>query len=346
MQALVRMANVTKTAALMQPFAHRWRLAVHARNGRSGVPPWSTPRACAAESWTWRVEPRQTTQNRSASDILAGPFQALSVNMRGQGIAMRLPGSAPEVAARLLVVAGLAPCGLCANASDTESNRLTPRPAGEGSISGHAQSVSPGHICDAAVACQLGSCDPGRLQYAASWRMDRRHAHGACVSDTATSIPTRSQFVLQEVQPALLGLMDGSVSTLAPIFATAGLTGRPLSAFRRARCIARRRMSMGLSEALSDDGTVTGRGGPVRRGTITGIATAIGGMLHTLPFLIPDLAIALKLAYVVVACELLAIAFIGYRFMGGALADTIVQVVIGGALVFAIGVWLGRVGAG
>ena len=101
----------------------------------------------------------------------------------------------------------------------------------------------------------------------------------------------------------------------------------------------------GLSEALSDDGTVTGRGGPVRRGTITGVATAIGGMLHTLPFLIPSLAMALKLAYFVVACELLAIAFIRYRFMGGALANTVVQVVVGGALVFAIGVWLGRVGA-
>ena len=84
---------------------------------------------------------------------------------------------------------------------------------------------------------------------------------------------------------------------------------------------------------------------PVRRGTITGVATAIGGMLHTLPFLIPSLAIALELAYVVVACELLAIAFIRYRFMGGALANTILQVVIRGALVFAIGVWLGHIGA-
>jgi len=167
------------------------------------------------------------------------------------------------------------------------------------------------------------------------------------VNDTATSTPTRSQFVLQEVQPALLGLMDGSVSTLAPIFATAGLTGRPLSAFFVGLAASLGAgLSMGLSEALSDDGTVTGRGGPVRRGAITGTATAIGGMLHTLPFLIPNLGIALKLAYVVVACELVAIAFIRYRFMGGALINTIVQVVIGGALVFAIGVWLGRVGGG
>jgi hypothetical protein len=167
------------------------------------------------------------------------------------------------------------------------------------------------------------------------------------VRGTARPITRRSQFVLQEVQPALLGLMDGSVSTLAPIFATAGLTGRPLSAFFVGLAASLGAgLSMGLSEALSDDGTVTGRGGPVRRGAITGTATAIGGMLHTLPFLIPNLAIALNLAYVVVACELIAIAFIRYRFMGGALANTIVQVVIGGALVFAIGVWLGRVGAG
>jgi hypothetical protein len=94
---------------------------------------------------------------------------------------------------------------------------------------------------------------------------------------------------------------------------------------------------MGLSEALSDDGTVTGRGGPVRRGSITGVATGLGGMLHTFPFLIPNLAVALKLAYVVVGCELVAISFLRCRFMGGKLAETIVQVVVGGAIVFAIG---------
>ena len=153
-------------------------------------------------------------------------------------------------------------------------------------------------------------------------------------------------FVLQKVQPALLGLMDGSVSTLAPIFAAAGLTGRPLSAFFVGLAASLgAALSMGLSEALSDDGTVTGRGGPIRRGTITGVATGIGGMFHTFPFLIPNLVLALNLAYAVVACELIAIAFIRYRFMGGKLLNTIVQVVIGGALVFAIGVWLGRIGA-
>jgi erythrin-vacuolar iron transport family protein len=161
-----------------------------------------------------------------------------------------------------------------------------------------------------------------------------------------TSSGDRRAFVLQEVQPALLGLMDGSVSTLAPIFAAAGLTGRPLSAFFVGLAASLgAALSMGLSEALSDDGTVTGRGTPLRRGTITGVATGLGGMFHTFPFLIPNLAVALNLAYAVVACELVAIAYIRYRFMSGKLVSTIIQVVIGGGLVFAIGVLLGRIGA-
>lgn len=166
-------------------------------------------------------------------------------------------------------------------------------------------------------------------------------------NDSPSAAAARKDFVLQEIQPGLLGLMDGSVSTLAPIFATAGLTGKPLSAFFVGLAASLgAAISMGLSEALSDDGSVTGRGSPLRRGAITGIATGIGGMLHTFPFLLSNLNVALKLAYIVVACELVAIAFIRYRFMGGRLANTIVQVVIGGAIVFAIGVWLGHVGAG
>jgi len=104
-------------------------------------------------------------------------------------------------------------------------------------------------------------------------------------------------FVIQKVQPGLLGLMDGSVSTLAPIFATAGLTGQPLKAFYVGLAASLGAgISMGLAEALSDDGTVTGRGNPIIRGTITAFGTALGGMLHTLPFLIPDLQKALHLA--------------------------------------------------
>src|SRR5471030_1284311 len=125
-----------------------------------------------------------------------------------------------------------------------------------------------------------------------------------------------AQYVLQKVQPALLGLMDGSVSTLAPIFAAAGLTHQTHKAFFVGLAASLGAgISMGLAEALSDDGTVTGRGNPIVRGGITAIGTSIGGMLHTLPFLINNLHYALHLAYIVVICELLTIAFIRYRYM-------------------------------
>jgi len=101
---------------------------------------------------------------------------------------------------------------------------------------------------------------------------------------------SEAQFVIQKIQPGLLGLMDGSVSTLAPIFATAGLTGQPIKAFYVGLAASLGAgISMGLAEALSDDGKVTGRGSPIIRGAITAFATALGGMLHTLPFLIPNL---------------------------------------------------------
>jgi erythrin-vacuolar iron transport family protein len=152
-------------------------------------------------------------------------------------------------------------------------------------------------------------------------------------------------FVLQKVQPALLGLMDGSVSTLAPIFATAGLTGKPLDAFYVGLAASvGAGISMGLAEALSDDGLVSGRGSPLGRGVITGAATLLGGMLHTLPFLLADLRTALPLAYAVVVVELLVIAYIRFHFMKSPLAQTVWQVIVGGGVVFAVGVWLGRLG--
>src|ERR1700719_572168 len=150
-------------------------------------------------------------------------------------------------------------------------------------------------------------------------------------------------FVLQKVQPALLGLMDGSVSTLAPLFAAAGLTRDSHKAFFVGLAASvGAGISMGLAEALSDDGKVTGRGKPFMRGTITGLGTALGGMLHTFPFLISNLPAALRIAYAVVVVELLSIALIRFRFMKTPLATTIVQVIIGGGIVFAVGIWLGR----
>jgi VIT1/CCC1 family predicted Fe2+/Mn2+ transporter len=156
---------------------------------------------------------------------------------------------------------------------------------------------------------------------------------------------TRATFVIQKVQPGLLGLMDGSVSTLAPIFATAGLTHQPIKAFYVGLAASLGAgISMGLAEALSDDGIVTGRGSPLVRGGITAFATALGGMLHTLPFLINDLHTALHFAYVVVICELLLIAFIRYKFMKTPLVKTILQVIVGGGIVFLLGIYLGNVG--
>jgi VIT1/CCC1 family predicted Fe2+/Mn2+ transporter len=166
-------------------------------------------------------------------------------------------------------------------------------------------------------------------------------------SDAADGRSTDHDFVLQKVQPALLGLMDGSVSTLAPLFATAGLTHSSHKAFFVGLAASvGAGISMGLSEALSDDGKVTGRGNPWARGVITGLATTLGGMLHTLPFLIASLAFALHLAYGVVVVELFTIAYIRYHFMKTPLAQTVGQVIVGGGIVFAIGLWLGRIGAG
>jgi VIT1/CCC1 family predicted Fe2+/Mn2+ transporter len=165
--------------------------------------------------------------------------------------------------------------------------------------------------------------------------------------DAVQERPVSHAHVLQVVQPGLLGLMDGSVSTLAPLFATATLTGRTESAFLVGLAASvGAGISMGLAEALSDDGQISGRGKPLMRGVITGGGTVIGGMLHTLPFLLSNLRTALLLAYVVVVVELLAIAYIRYRWMRSPLGRTVVQVIVGGGIVFGVGIWLGRIGAG
>jgi erythrin-vacuolar iron transport family protein len=142
-------------------------------------------------------------------------------------------------------------------------------------------------------------------------------------------------FLLRVVQPGLSGLMDGSVSTLAPVFATAFATHRPFTAFLVGLASATGAgISMAFSEALSDDGELTGRGNPVMRGAITGGMTFLGGSLHTLPFLVPELSLALIVAYIVVALELVVIAGIRHRFFGTSWWLSMLQVVSGGALVF------------
>lgn len=142
-------------------------------------------------------------------------------------------------------------------------------------------------------------------------------------------------FLLRVVQPGLSGLMDGSVSTLAPIFATVFATHQPFTAFLVGIASATGAgISIAFSEALSDDGELTGRGNPMMRGGITGGMTFLGGSLHTLPFLIPELHLALVVAYIVVAVELVLIAGIRHRFFGTSWWLSALQVVGGGALVF------------
>ncbi len=149
-------------------------------------------------------------------------------------------------------------------------------------------------------------------------------------------------FVLKVVQPGLVGLMDGSVSTLAPLFATAFATGDTRVTFLVGLAAAvGAAISMAFSEGLSDDGTLTGRGGPVLRGIITGVATFVGGILHTLPFLMAEVEVALYIAFGVVGVELLVISFIRYRYFQMSFLISALQVILGGALVFTAGIIIG-----
>jgi erythrin-vacuolar iron transport family protein len=157
-----------------------------------------------------------------------------------------------------------------------------------------------------------------------------------------TSSGHSKDFVLKVVQPSLVGLMDGSVSTLAPLFATAFATGDSRITFLVGLAAAvGAAISMAFSEGLSDDGTLTGRGDPILRGSITGVATFVGGILHTLPFLLPQVGIALYVAFGVVGVELLAISFIRYRYFRMSFLVSALQVILGGALVFASGILIG-----
>jgi erythrin-vacuolar iron transport family protein len=148
--------------------------------------------------------------------------------------------------------------------------------------------------------------------------------------------------LLKVVQPGLIGLIDGTVSTLAPIFASAYLAGSRAALLVGVAAALGAAISMGISEALSDDGTLTGRGDSLTRGFITGIATFVGGSLHALPFLINDVGTALSVAYPVVACELLAIAWIRRRFLRVPLTQSLIQVTLAGFLVAAVGVAVGQ----
>lgn len=148
--------------------------------------------------------------------------------------------------------------------------------------------------------------------------------------------------LLQIVQPALIGLIDGTISTLAPVFATAYLASSRTALLVGLAAALGAAISMGLSEGLSDDGVLTGRGTSVARGLITGFATFLGGTLHALPFLIQDRGTALSVAYVVVAVELVVIAWIRKTYLKVSLTSSLIQVTLGGILVALVGVILGH----
>src|SRR5271169_4031890 len=156
-------------------------------------------------------------------------------------------------------------------------------------------------------------------------------------------VAQRRLFVLQIVQPGLAGLMDGSVSTLAPVFAAAFATQNSHEAFLVGLAAsAGAGISMGFAEALSDDGSLTGRGHPWARGFVCGAMTGLGGIGHTLPFLISNLHVAVSIAVGVVLVELSVISWIRHKFMDTPLVSALLQVALGGALVFLAGILIGN----
>ena len=158
----------------------------------------------------------------------------------------------------------------------------------------------------------------------------------------AENVHARRSFVLRFIQPGLAGLMDGSVSTLAPVFAAAFATKDPWQAFivGLAASIGAG-ISMAFAEALSDNGSLTGRGAPLLRGVITGVMTALGGIGHTLPFLIPSFWTAAVVAILVVVAELAVISWVRWKYMDTPPVSATMQVAFGGALVFACGILIG-----
>lgn len=177
---------------------------------------------------------------------------------------------------------------------------------------------------------------------------ERNHAHTAeQIAQTKLSEDEKSQakrlFLLQVIQPGLAGLMDGSVSTLAPLFAAAFATHNSWATFLVGLAASvGAGISMGFAEALSDDGALTGRGHPWIRGSVCGLMTTLGGIGHTLPYLIPDVKTATTIAVGVVLVELGLISWIRHRFMDTPWASALFQVALGGALVFLAGILIGN----
>ncbi len=184
----------------------------------------------------------------------------------------------------------------------------------------------------------LAAAEGGHIRAAES--LEQKHLTDEALEDE--SRVSHRQFILTWIQPGLAGLMDGSVSTLAPIFAVAFATQDTSTTFLVGLAASiGAGISMGFTEAASDDGELSGRGSPIKRGFASGIMTAIGGLGHALPYLIPDFWTATTIAMIVVFIELWAIAWIQNRYMDTPFLRAAFQVVLGGALVFAAGIIIG-----
>jgi VIT1/CCC1 family predicted Fe2+/Mn2+ transporter len=164
--------------------------------------------------------------------------------------------------------------------------------------------------------------------------------------NTATTTENATEqrtFILQVIQPGLAGLMDGSVSSLAPLFAAALSTRNTHTAFIVGMAVAvGAGISMAFSEALSDDGKLSGRGNPILRGAVCGAMTFVGAAGHALPFLIPSFRVAMTVAIAIVIVELFVIAWVRHRYMETPLGKAAVQIIIGGVIVFLAGILIGK----
>jgi rubrerythrin len=196
-------------------------------------------------------------------------------------------------------------------------------------------------VSDAATRKLLGDLaevERQHSEFAAS--LEEKHLDESARTDEEKA--GKRMFMLQIIQPGLAGLMDGSVSTLAPIFAAAFATHKTRDAFLVGIAASLGAgISMAFAEALSDDGSLTGRGRPITRGLVTGLMTAAGGLGHTLPFLIQNFHVAFAAAVIVVAIELAIISWVRHQYMDTPLLSSAFQVVVGGVLVFAVGIVIG-----
>lgn len=197
-------------------------------------------------------------------------------------------------------------------------------------------------------AAQRRATDVGIRQLLGDLAEEERK-HGGEADALAAATPTEEEhdaerrlFVLQVIQPGLIGLMDGSVSTLAPLFAAAFATGNSWETFLVGLAASiGAGISMGFAEGLSDDGSMTGRGRPLIRGVVCGLMTTVGGVGHTLPYLIPDIHTANVLAVGVVIIELGVITWIRHKYMDSPWPTALAQVALGGVLVFLAGILIG-----